>query len=163
MTGPGRTSRLLLIADPGVPAALAERIAESLADELADPLNTSLRWDISVRAKPFLPDEHAPLREVIESVDPCAEDAEVVVYLTDLPRREHTLPVIADVSPEHRFALISAPGIGASCITRWVREVVLLVIAELTGNPELASERAKRFPRKQAYGARQRQRFDDSP
>jgi hypothetical protein len=46
------------------------------------------------------------------------------------------LPVIADVSPEHRFALISVPGIGGTFITRRVRDVVMLVIAELTGNPE---------------------------
>ena len=152
LTEPGRTSSLLLIADPGVPAALAERIADSLADELAEPVNSSPRWDISVRAKPFLPDEHATFREVIESVNPSGEDAEVIVYLTDLPRREHTLPVIADVSLEHRFALVSVPGIGAAFVTRRVRDVVLLVIGEVTGQPELASERVKRLPRTQLPG-----------
>jgi hypothetical protein len=123
LTGSGRTSGLLRIADPGVPAALAECIVDSLADELADPVDASPQWDVSVGTKPFLPDGHTSLGEVIESVDPAGEDAEVVIYLTDLPRRDHTLPVIADVSPERRFALISVPGIGGTFITRRVRVV----------------------------------------
>jgi hypothetical protein len=79
---------------------------------LADRLSTSTRWDITVEAEPFLPDEHAPLRDVIDSVDPSGRDADVVIYLTDLPRRDDTLPVIADVSPEHRFGLVSVPTVG---------------------------------------------------
>lgn len=40
------------------------------------------------------------------------EGWDVVMFLTDLPRRSGTEPVVADVSIRHAAALISLPGIG---------------------------------------------------
>ena len=137
---------MLLIADPGVAAELAQELADSLPVELSDRLESVPLCDISVRVEPYLPDEQAPFLEVIELVDPSSHDANLVIYLTDLPRRDGTLPVIADVSREHGFALISIPGLGATFVSRWVREVVALVIGELIGAPELAIGRAARLP-----------------
>ena len=137
---------VLLIADPGFAAELAEQIADSLPNELADRVDPPLRCNISVRVEPYLPDEQAPFPQVIESVDPSRHDADIVIYLTDLPRRDDTLPVIADISTKHRFALISVPGLGASFVPRQVREVVALVIGQMIGMPGLAMGRAGRLP-----------------
>jgi hypothetical protein len=137
---------VLLIADPGFAAELAEQIADSLPNELADRVDPPLRCNISVRVEPYLPDEQAPFPQVIESVDPSRHDADIVIYLTDLPRRDDTLPVIADVSSKHRFALISVPGFGATFVPRQVRELVALVIGEMIGVPGLATGRAGRLP-----------------
>jgi hypothetical protein len=146
LTDSVRPATVLLIADPGVAADIAERIADSLPDELAGRMQWAPLSDISVRVQPYLPDEHAPFLEVIESVDPSAQDADVVVYLTDLPRRDETLPVIADVSSHHRFGLVSVPGVGATFVSRRVSEVVAMVIGELLGEPDFASDRARRLP-----------------
>ena len=137
---------VLLIADPGFAAELAEQIADSLPNELADRVDPPLRCNISVRVEPYLPDEQAPFPQIIESVDPSRHDADIVIYLTDLPRRDDTLPVIADISSKHRFALISVPGLGATFVPRQVREVVALVIGEMIGVPGLAMGRAGRLP-----------------
>ncbi len=97
-------------------------------------LESPLRCNISVRVEPYLPDEQAPFPQVIESVDPSRHDADIVIYLTDLPRRDDTLPVIADISSKHRFALISVPGLGATFVPRQVTypEVCSLVPTEST-------------------------------
>jgi hypothetical protein len=137
---------VLLIADPGFAAELAEQIADSLPNELAARVDPPLRCNISVRVEPYLPDEQAPFPQVIESVDPSCHDADIVIYLTDLPRRDDTLPVITDISSKYRFALIAVPGLGATFVTRQVREVVALVIGELTGVPGLAMGFAGRLP-----------------
>jgi hypothetical protein len=133
----GCGATVLLIADPGIPAELAEEIAVRLSDE-ASPSALS---DISVCVEPYLPDEHAPFHKVIQAVDPSGHDADVVIYLTDLPRRDDTMPVIADISTKHGFALVSVPAVGATFLSRRLRDVVALAIAVITGVTDFASGR----------------------
>jgi hypothetical protein len=136
----------LLIADPGVPARLAEHTADSLPDELADRRSSPARWETAVRIEPYLRDEQAPFIEVIESVEPSKEDADVVIYMTDLPRRDNTLPVIAEISAQHCFGLISVAGVGATFVARRVLDLVVLAIAVVTKQPELQPRSAARLP-----------------
>ncbi len=148
----GEQVSVLLIADPGEPAALAERIAESLPERLRSPDRDERRWTTSVRPKPYLPDEQADFADVIDTVDPSSEAEDIVVYLTDLPRREDTLPVVADVSADHKFALISVAGVGGLRIERRVRAVTELAIARVLGEPDLNPGAARRFPSAQIQG-----------
>ncbi|MFC9357406.1 hypothetical protein ACFTZB_12635 [Rhodococcus sp. NPDC057014] len=148
----GEQVSVLLIADPGEPAALAERLAESLPQRLRSPDRGERRWTMCVRRKPYLPDEQADFADVIDTVDPSSEAEDIVVYLTDLPRREDTLPVVADVSADHKFALISVAGVGGLRIERRVRTVTELAIARVLGEPDLRPGAARRFPSAQIPG-----------
>ncbi|ELB89872.1 hypothetical protein Rwratislav_27254 [Rhodococcus wratislaviensis IFP 2016] len=142
----GEQVSVLLIADPGEPAALAERIAEYLPERLGSPDRDERRWTTCVRRKPYLPDEQADFADIIDTVDPSSEEEDIVVYLTDLPRREDTLPVVADVSADHKFALISVAGVGGIHIERRVRTITELAITRILGEPELTPGAARRFP-----------------
>ena len=143
----GERVSVLLIADPGEPAALAQSVAERLPERLRSPDGLERRWTTCVRRKPYLPDEQADFADVIDTVDPSAEEEDIVVYLTDLPRREDTLPVVAEVSADHKFALISVAGVGGVHIERRVRSVAELAIARILGEPELTPPgAARRFP-----------------
>ena len=68
---------MLLIADPGEPAALAERIAEYLPERLRSPDRVERRWTTCVRRKPYLPDEQADFADVIDTVDPSSEGEDI--------------------------------------------------------------------------------------
>jgi hypothetical protein len=136
----------LLIADPGVPARLAEYAAASLPDELAPHPGVQASWTTSIRIEPYLRDEQASFSEVIAAVEPSKKDADVVVYMTDLPRRDDTLPVIAEISAEHRFGLISVAGVGATFVARRVLDLVVLAISVVTQQPELRPRSAGRLP-----------------
>ncbi|GAB38109.1 MULTISPECIES: hypothetical protein [Gordonia] len=143
----GEQVSVLLIADPGEPAALAERIADYLPERLQSPDRPERRWTTCVRRKPYLPDEQADFTDVIDTVDPSSEQEDIVVYLTDLPRREDTLPVVADVSVDHRFAPISVAGVGGVRIERRIRTVTELALARVLGEPELMPPgAARRYP-----------------
>jgi hypothetical protein len=146
LSAPGHTRTVLLIADPGVPARLAGYIAASLPDELAHRSSLPVPCKTSVRIEPYLRDEQALFSEVIDSVEPSKEDADVVIYMTDLPRRDETMPVIADISAEHRFGLISVAGVGATFVTRRVLDLAVLVIAIVTQQPELRPRSTARLP-----------------
>jgi hypothetical protein len=106
---PGNSSSILLIADPGARAVIAERLSDSLPNVLTDRAPADDKWDVSVRRHAYPIDEHAEVSEVVGTIDPGRETEDIVIYLTDLPRRQGTTPVIADISVPDRFGVIPLP------------------------------------------------------
>jgi|SRR4051812_41249501 len=147
MTAPA--SSILLVADPGVPAAIAEHLSDSLPSALTEGAAADGKWDVSVRRHSYPVDEHAEVVEVVRTVDPAAETEDIVIYLTDLPRRLGTTPVIADISVHNRFGLISIPGIGGLFIDRRVRNLAQTVVAEVTCVPNKQHRSVQRLTRTQ--------------
>jgi hypothetical protein len=139
----------LLIADPGVPAVIAERLSDSLPNALTDWAPAHGKWEVSVRRDSYPVDEHAEVVEVIRTVDPAAETEDIVIYLTDLPRRAGTTPVVADISVQNRFGLISIPGAGGLFIDRRVRNLAQTVVAEVTCQSNTQHRSVRRLTRTQ--------------
>jgi hypothetical protein len=146
---PNEPSSILLVADPGAPAAIAERLSDSLPNALTDGASAGDKWDVSVRRHAYPIDEHAEVSEVVGTIDPGRETEDIVIYLTDLPRRQGTAPVIADISTSGRLGVISIPGIGGVFIDRRVRNLARTVVAELTDQSAKHSPSMKRLMRTQ--------------
>jgi hypothetical protein len=143
---PEEHSSLLLIADPGAPAVIAERLSDSLPQALTDgPADD--KWDVSVRRHAYPIDEHTEMSDVVGTVEPGSETEDVVIYLTDLPRRQGTTPVIADISVPNRFGVISIPGLGGAFIDRRVRNLARTVVAEVTRQSGKQEAPVKRLTR----------------
>lgn len=115
---------VLLLADPGAPAALAEDLQKDLADDSPDAT-------VSVQTGAYRLTEQDSLSDVLDAVDPESGQHDIVVYVTDLPRRDGTQPVVADISIERRFGVISVPSVGGLFIGRRVRAMVHSVIEEV--------------------------------
>jgi len=146
---PNEPSSILLVADPGAPAAIAERLSDSLPNALTDGASAGDKWDVSVRRHAYPIDEHADVSEVVCTIDPGGETEDIVIYLTDLPRRQGTAPVIADISTSGRLGVISIPGIGGVFIDRRVRNLARTVVAELTDQSDKHNPSMKRLMRTQ--------------
>ena len=143
---PSEHSSMLLIADPGAPAVIAERLSDSLPNALTDgPADD--KWDVSVRRHAYPIDEHTEMSDVVGTVEPGSETEDVVIYLTDLPRRQGTTPVIADISVPNRFGVISIPGLGGAFIDRRVRNLARTVVAEVTRQSSKQEAPVKRLTR----------------
>src|SRR5215216_2908916 len=128
---PSEHSSMRLIADPGAPAVIAERLSDSLPNALTDgPADD--KWAVSVRRHAYPIDEHTEVSQVVGTIEPGGETEDIVIYLTDLPRRQGTMPVIADISVPNRFGVISIPGLGGAFIDRRVRKLARTVVAEVT-------------------------------
>jgi hypothetical protein len=145
----GAPSSILLIADPGVPAVIAERLSDSRPGALTNSAATDGKWDVSVRRHSYPVDEHAEVLEVIRIIDPAGETEDIVIYLTDLPRRLGTTPVIVDISLHDRFGLISIPGAGGLFIDRRVRNLAQTVVAEVTYQSDKEHRSMKQLTRTQ--------------
>jgi hypothetical protein len=137
-------SSVLLIADPGAPVAIAKRLSGSLPSALA---TVGGEWKVSVRRDAFPVDEHAEVMEVVHTVDPASEAEDIVIYLTDLPRRRETTPLVADISLDDHFGIISVPGVGGVAIDRRIRNLARTVVAEVTRQPETRSRSIKQLTR----------------
>jgi hypothetical protein len=145
---PAAPSSILLIADPGAPAEIAERLSDSLPTALTDgPADD--KWDVSVRRHAYPIDEHTKVSEVVGTIEPDGETEDIVIYLTDLPRRQGTTPVIADISVPDRFGVISIPGLGGAFIDRRVRSLARAVVAEVTCQASKQDAPVKRLKRVQ--------------
>ena len=146
---PGEPSSILLIADPGAPAVIAERLSDSLPDALIEWAPDDDKWNVSVRRHAYPIDEHAEVSEVVGTIDPGGETEDIVIYLTDLPRRQGTTPVIADISVPDRLGVISIPGVGGVFIDRRVRSLAQTVVAEVTDQSDKHNPSVKRLTRTQ--------------
>ena len=128
----GTSSSILLIADPGAPAAIAKRLSDSLPNALPERAAADGKWDVCVRRESYPVDEHDEVSEVVRTIDPTGETEDIVIYLTDLPRRLGTTPVIVDISVNSRFGLISIPATGGLFVDRRVKNLARTVVAEVT-------------------------------
>jgi hypothetical protein len=133
---PDELSSILLIADPGAPAVIAERLSEALPKALTDGGFAEVKWEVFTRRHAYPVDEQAEISEVIRTVDPAGESQDIVIYLTDLPRRRGTWPVVAETSLKNRFGLISIPGIGGVFIDRRARNLARAIVAEARRQPK---------------------------
>ncbi len=102
-----------------------------------------------MRSHSYPVDEHAEVLEVVRTVDPADETEDIVIYLTDLPRRLGTTPVIVDISVRNRFGLISIPGASGLFIDRKVRNLAQTVVAEVTCQPDKQHRSVKGLTRTQ--------------
>ncbi|MDT5314954.1 MAG: hypothetical protein QOE74_3974 [Mycobacterium sp.] len=145
----GAPSSILLLADPGAPAVIAKRLSHSLPKALTNGAAADDKWDVSVRRHAYPIDEHAEVAEVVGTLDPGGETEDIVIYLTDLPRRHGTTPVIADISVPDRFGVISIPGVGGVFIDRRVRTMAQIIVAEVTSQSGKHNPSVRRLTRTQ--------------
>jgi hypothetical protein len=119
-----------LLSDPDLPAELAERLAGELPELLAERLNDQLSWRILVLSERFdLAGEERMLAVARERR--AREGWDLVVCLTDLPRRSGLRPIAAEASLTDRVALASLPALGARQLYQRVREMVIGLVEEL--------------------------------
>ena len=134
-TDGGRSGRLDgvvlgLLADPDLPAELAERLAGELPELLAERLDDQVSWQIRVGCERFdLADEERIMAVARE--DRAREGWDLVVCLTDLPRRIGLRPIVAEASLTDGVALASLPALGARQLYQRVREMVIGLVEEL--------------------------------
>jgi hypothetical protein len=152
--GSGHLDRVVvgLLADPDLPAELAERLAGELPELLADRLDDQVAWQIRVGCERFdLADEEWILAVARESRQ--REGWDLVVCLTDLPRRSGLRPIVAEASVSDGVALASLPALGARQLYQRARALVIGLVAELDrerrqlpqAGHELRSTRGSRF------------------
>ncbi|HEY1914170.1 MAG TPA: hypothetical protein VGH27_01215 [Streptosporangiaceae bacterium] len=122
-----------VLADPGLPTEIATALAEGeLAEALTAKLSGPARWRVEVVPETLPLDEQASVP--MAALGARGRDAagwDITLYLTDLPRRTGTQPVVADLSTRHAAALISLPAVGWLRPRQQVRDTMVYLVGRL--------------------------------
>lgn len=102
-----------LVTDPGLPSRACAKVARELPAALAAHLTGDVTWQVETVCEPLLLDADGAI-PVFAIADRYRDqqDWDLVVLVTDLPRRVGVQPIVGDFSRAHRAALASLPALG---------------------------------------------------
>src|SRR5918994_1407941 len=129
---PGRPDNMVLglLSDPDLPVELAEQLVGELPELLAERLDDQVAWQVQLLSERFDLGDEARLLE-FAAQRRAREGWDLVVCLTDLPRRSGLRPIVAEASVSDRVALASLPALGARQLYQRARALVIGLVAEL--------------------------------
>ena len=120
-----------LLADPGLPAELSADLATGLPDLLDRETSGQARWHVEPTTQALTLDEQGTLPSVQIGNHAMAEHGwDLVVLVTDLPRRAGTQPIISDYGTDTGVGLMSLPALGALGLRRQARKVLMHLLTE---------------------------------
>jgi hypothetical protein len=121
-----------VLADEGTPAEVAGRLARTLPSALAKRVSAEVDWQVQVREEPLLLNEqgHIPMLRLAETRKP-ANEWDLLVLLTDLPRHAGTQPIMSDFSTTRGVGLISVPALGAIHLRRRAHRLFIHLVRHL--------------------------------
>ncbi|MEB3371390.1 hypothetical protein [Saccharopolyspora mangrovi] len=121
-----------IVADPGVPTEIAERLAQEMPDELRSRVAEDVDWRVRTSS------EELPLGDdgTIDMAEKAAEKGrsehwDLLTCLTDLPRVDPAGAVVADADTDSGAALASVPAIGWIRLLPYARRVAVHLVGLL--------------------------------
>lgn len=132
---PARTVSVGLVVDPGWPAELAQGVADQLPGELQYRISADAGWQVTtiVDDLPLDAEDRVPIVTIAHETMP-AHGFDLLVCVTDQPRREGTRPVLADVSTTHAVGLVSLPSLGGLRTQPHLRAAIVHVVGLLAAH-----------------------------
>ena len=121
---------LLLISDPG---QTSKRV-ESIKDEFEALLRRDFDSDVHVDSYSETIRVQADHQLELSTLDSAVRkfpSADLVIMLTDIPRHTHDSPLIAEVLPERRAAVVSYPTLGALASRRRLLKIFMSCVNQL--------------------------------
>jgi hypothetical protein len=118
-----------LIADPGLASDLVARMAPDLPTAL-DGAVSGHRWRVETAQGPVGLDSEGLLPMLRTGAALRARHGwDIVVLVTDLPRRTGTQPLVSDYGSDDGVGLVSLPALGAFALGRRLRRAVVDLVA----------------------------------
>ncbi|WP_244325830.1 hypothetical protein [Pseudonocardia alni] len=138
----GRRVRVGLLADPGAPTDLASWLVRDLPAVLAEQVDEAIEWVVSTETREVPLDERGrvPLESLAREQRE-RQEWDLVIVVTDLPRRTGARPVATVVSDRTSSGLVSLPGLGALGVRRRARGAVVQLVRALSGDARHARGR----------------------
>ncbi|GLY38281.1 hypothetical protein Amsp01_043050 [Amycolatopsis sp. NBRC 101858] len=134
-----------VLADEGLPEQVITALADDLPGIFAARVSEETEWQVEheVAQLPLDDDGDIPMRTLSQRH---RQDRgwDMLVLITDLPRRAGTKPVVARVDVEHGAAMISLPALGAVLVRRRARTLLVRVVRQLASGPGIDGDHGRR-------------------
>ncbi|WP_431859869.1 hypothetical protein [Micrococcus terreus] len=132
MSGERQTITVGLMADPGLPAEMARKVNRSLPDLLPQRVDSDVDWVVDVVDEALSLNEDGDVDLPNRAPDLLRSHGwDMVLYITDLPRFEDNVPVVAEVAPAQRAAALSLPTLGVLNLKKRVTETLARMVGHL--------------------------------
>jgi hypothetical protein len=137
-----------LLADPNLPAKIAQHLADDLPGTLAERVSDKVRWQVESVHEPF--EVATGYKRVIDKARArvTGTNWDIAVCITDIPMETTNGTVVADVSLRDRVALVSLPALGGMRLRRRIRDVAAAIISQLAaqvGQPQRSDDSQMTF------------------
>ncbi|WP_447006756.1 hypothetical protein ACRAKI_09925 [Saccharothrix isguenensis] len=135
--GQSRRVAVGVLADPGLPAILADRLRDVLPERLRTDVSDQVTWHVDTMHEPFeamYPDYNPLVEKAREHVRDTGWD--LVVCITDQPMPEGGSVVIADIHTADRVAVLCLPALGGWRLRRRLSATVVAIVAYLAAPPD---------------------------
>lgn len=121
-----------LIIDPGLPADVAFWLSQELPPLLSKTLTDRWLWRIEVVVDRLVADEQGRVQlSAISRAYRAMDKFDLIVCLTDHPRRSTLIPVVGDVNVSNGVALAALPALGAVRMRARARSLIVALLAEM--------------------------------
>ncbi|MEA5365262.1 hypothetical protein VA596_37435 [Amycolatopsis sp., V23-08] len=121
-----------LLTDDGFPGQLAGRIADGLPARLARDLGRETAWRVEHETQSLSLDEEGNIPMLALAQERRAEHGwDLLVLITDLPRRAGTVPIASDYNADHGVAMVSLPALGALRLRGRVSRLIVHLVRHL--------------------------------
>jgi hypothetical protein len=122
-----------LFADPGFPVEVACAIAEGLPGLLEHQVGDRWAWKVRWHGRRLVADEQGAVRLPAIVRDMARHGHDLVVCLTDQPRRAGVRPIVAEACVRQGVALASVPALGILHVRNRTADAVVGLVRELVG------------------------------
>jgi hypothetical protein len=124
-----------LLADDGLPGQLAGRIADDLPARLARDLGEETTWRVEHETQSLPLNEEGDIPMLALAEERRAEHGwDLLVLITDLPRRAGTVPIASDYNGDHGVAMVSLPALGALRLRGRASRLVIHLVRHLVAH-----------------------------
>jgi hypothetical protein len=124
-----------LLTDDGLPGQLARRIADGLPARLARDLGEETAWRVEHETQSLPLNEEGDIPMLALAQERRAEHGwDLLVLITDLPRRAGTVPIASDYNGDHGVAMVSLPALGALRLRGRASRLVIHLVRHLVAH-----------------------------
>ncbi len=125
-----------LAADPGLPTEVAESMAINLPDRLARQVDDRVAWHVEVTSETLHLDESGRLILLSDERSRGDRGWDMMVGLTELPRRMGKRPLVLEVDTSSATAWVSVPALGGLRLRSQAEMAVIALIDRLSASPD---------------------------
>ncbi|MEU8415937.1 hypothetical protein AB0C24_24390 [Amycolatopsis japonica] len=124
-----------LVTDDGFPRQLAGRVVDGLPARLARDLDDETTWHVEheTRSLPLDEDGNIPMLDLAKERR-AEHEWDLLVLITDLPRRAGTVPIASDYNVDHGVAMVSLPALGALRLRGRVSRLIVHLVRHLVAH-----------------------------
>ncbi len=123
-----RTVVVGLTADPGLPTDVAEALAERLPEQLSREVDDTVEWRVEVITETLHLDGSNQLTLMGNESSMQDRGWDMMVGLTELPRRRERRPLVLEVDTAAPRAWVSVPALGAVRVRSRAQAVVVALV-----------------------------------